>query len=191
MARHAGGIVPVERLRRAETDDLEETLREITRLLMSNIMTPAGLRLLRITNAESNRMPEIGAYTYRNGTEQTLDYLADLFQRRLGDEAEEDWREAALAFLNSVISGPPTQTAWGVAFNDESIERHIVYSVRLFLFGLLPRRDAAGSRPGSDALAGGDVRIRELQQENEVLRKLLVDSMLQKEAAQSKRPDVA
>ena len=56
-------IVPVDRLRAAETDDAEETLLRIGQLLVANILSPAGLRLMRITNAESARMPEIGAFT--------------------------------------------------------------------------------------------------------------------------------
>ena len=76
-------IVPVERLHAAERDDLEETLLNIARILIANIMSPAGIRLLRITNTESYRMPDIGAYTYRRGTAQTIAYLVDLFERRL------------------------------------------------------------------------------------------------------------
>jgi AcrR family transcriptional regulator len=51
-------MLPVDRLREAETADLEETLLEIGRLLVTNILTPEGLRLLRITNVESIRFPD-------------------------------------------------------------------------------------------------------------------------------------
>ena len=66
-------IVPIEELRAAECDDLEETLLNIGRILLANIMSPGGIRLLRITNAESGRLPEIGAFTYQRGTERTID----------------------------------------------------------------------------------------------------------------------
>ena len=72
-------IVPVERLRAAETDDLEQTLLAIGEVLLANIMSPAGLRLLRLTNAESARSPEIGVTNVQQGTEPTIAYLADLF----------------------------------------------------------------------------------------------------------------
>lgn len=188
-------IVPVERLRAAEAGDLEETLRNVTRILITNIMTPSGLRLLRITNVESSRRPEIGAYTYKYGTERTIAYLADLFRRRIGraNVPTDEWRGAAIAFLNSVISGPPTQSAWGLMFDEQSIERHIVYSVRLFLFGLLPRDSAqadATSMQASPATSSTSqdeqrtavdpARLRQLEEENQLLRKLLVDTMLEK-----------
>src|SRR2546426_1186967 len=76
-------ILPVEALRASESEDLEETLLRVGQILVANIMTPAGLRLLRITNAESGRMPEIGAYTFKHGTGRTIAYLADLFRRRI------------------------------------------------------------------------------------------------------------
>src|SRR5580704_13171607 len=42
-------IVPVEQLRAAESDDVEDTLLRVGQILMENLMSPAGLRLLRIT----------------------------------------------------------------------------------------------------------------------------------------------
>lgn len=195
-------IVPVERLHALECEDLERTLRDIARVLIRNIMTPAGLRLLKITNAEAGRRPDISVFTYEHGTRQTILYLADLFRRRIGPAAGpiDDWEEAAIAFLNSVVSGPPTKTAWGLSFDDESVERHIVFTVRLFIFGLMPRDAQAGVEAGpksglgesaraaslSDApvpaghgSAASGVRMRELEEENRTLRKLLVDTMLE------------
>ena len=75
-------IVPIERLRAAEEDDLEASLLAVGQILLANIMSPAGLRLLRLTNSESSRSPEIGAYNVAQGTEPTIAYLAALFVRR-------------------------------------------------------------------------------------------------------------
>jgi len=159
-------IVPVERLRAAETDDLEETLLAIGRILVANIMTPAGIRLLRIANAESVRLPEIGAYAYREGTARTMAYLADLFERRIGVGAGElgDWNQAAVAFMYLVVTGPPTMTAWGMTLDDATVDHHTRFGVRLFLHGLLPRDVPEASQ---------------LLEENRRLRELLVDSMLE------------
>ena len=146
-------IVPVVALREAECDDLEETLQRIGGMLVANILSPAGIRLLRLTNAEANRMPDIGAYNVALGTQPTLAYLADLFQRRLGNGAgDED--EAALAFLHLVVGGPASTAAWGVALEPAAVDRHTRYCVHLFLHGLLPEpRAGALARPGDGRLA--------------------------------------
>ena len=135
-------IVPIERLQAVETADFEETLLQVGRVLLTNIMRPAGLRLLRIANAESVRMPEISAYSNQMGTEPTLRYLADLLRRRTGETIGEplDCDEAALAFLHLVVGGPACLTAWGVVLGADEIERHTSYCVRLFLYGPPPAR---------------------------------------------------
>ena len=133
-------IVPVERLREAETGDLEESLLAIGRILVANILSPAGLRLMRLTNAESGRMPEIGAYSVKMGTEPTLAYLADLFDRHLGRPGQpfEAASDAAQAFLNLVVGGPANASAWGVVFEPDDLDRQLRFSVHLLLHGLLP-----------------------------------------------------
>ena len=135
-------IVPVERLRAAETDDIEETLLRIGSILVENVLSPAGLRLLRLTNAESVRMPEISTDNVQRGTEPTLSYLADFFRRRLAgpDGTMPDAVDAAAAFLNIVVGGPASNAAWGMRIDPAEVERHTRYSVRLFLHGLLPSR---------------------------------------------------
>lgn len=138
-------IVPVGKLRSAERENLEQTLLQIAQLLLANILSPEGLRLLRLSNAVSANMPEIAAHNTRTGTEPTLAYLADLFRRRLlpanAPEAEAD--EAALAFLHLVVGGPASTAAWGVQLNDDEMERHTRYCVRLFLHGALPAKGSA------------------------------------------------
>jgi len=132
-------IVPVELLRSAETDDLDETLVRVGSLLVENMLSDAGLRLLRITNAEAYRMPEIGAFTNERGTRSTLEYLADLFRRRVkrrnGRAIDAD--KAAFAFLNIIVGTPANLTTWGMSFDRKSINEHARYSVQLFLHGLL------------------------------------------------------
>jgi len=182
-------IVPIETLQAAESDDLEETLLRIGRILVANIMTRAGLRLLRITNAESVRMPEIGAFAYRHGTGRTLVYLADLFRRRVkpsgGELADAD--ESALAFLNLVVAGPPNMALSGVAVDEAEIDRHTRAAVSLFLHGLLPRE-----APGAGATTVGpcDAQAQDLsalEAENRRLRTLLVQAMLEAAALKEGR----
>jgi TetR/AcrR family transcriptional regulator, mexJK operon transcriptional repressor len=179
-------IVPIENLQAAESDDIEETLLRVGQILVANIMSPAGLRLLRITNAESARMPEISAYTYQQGTEPTLAYLADLFHRRIrpGGVEMQDADEAALGFLYMVVGGPASMTAWGVVLDDAAISRHTRYCVRLFLLGLLPRERETPQRRHSAAKAQ---KRKVLEAENGRLKKLLAEAMLDV-AALKERP---
>jgi AcrR family transcriptional regulator len=137
-------MIPVEVLQEAESEDLEETLLKIGQILVENIMTPEGLRLLRITNAEANRMPEISAYTYEQGTGPTLRYLSDLFARCAGypEDSKSEADAAALAFLYLVVGGPASLSAWGVPLGEDEINRHTRYCVRLFLHGVLGQKAA-------------------------------------------------
>jgi AcrR family transcriptional regulator len=140
-------LVPVERLRAAEQDDLEKTLLAIARMLLANILSPAGMRLLRLSNAVSVSMPEIAANNTRMGTEPTLAYLADLFRRRLlpPDAPAPEADEAALAFLHLVVGGPASTAAWGVVLDEAAVERHTRYCVRLFLHGALPAQETGAA----------------------------------------------
>ncbi len=133
-------VVPVEQLRACETEDLEQTLLGIGRILVSNILSPAGLRLLRITNTESYRMPEIGAYTHDRGTRPTMEYLADLFRRRLSEgRGFPDAERYAMSFLNLVVGSPARTMAWGIPLDDADIEARTRHCVHLFLNGILYR----------------------------------------------------
>ncbi len=145
-------IVPVERLQAAEADDLETTLFNIGELLVTNVLSPAGLRLLRLTNEVSAHMPEIGIYNVQHGTEPTLEYLADLFRCRLGD-ANKDADLAAQAFLSIVVGGLANNVAWGLVIGPDDIGRHVRYSVHLFLHGLLADREVRES-DGNEQLRG-------------------------------------
>lgn len=182
-------IVPIEVLRAAETDDFEETLLRIGRILVANVMSPKGLQLLRITNAEATRMPEIGVFTHRNGTERTLLYLADLMRRhaREADEDLADADEAAIAFMNLVVGGPPVMAAWGVVLDEETVDRHTRYGVRMFLRGLLTRRPASDGAPADNSGTTCTSQLQALEEENRRLRKLLVESMLETAALKEAR----
>jgi AcrR family transcriptional regulator len=153
-------MVPVAQLRAAEAGDLEKTLLTIAQMLLANILSPAGLRLLRLSNAVSVSMPEIAASNTRMGTEPTLAYLADLFRRRLlpADAPAPEADEAALAFLHLVVGGPASTAAWGVTMEEEAIERHTRYCVRLFLHGALPTQ-------GSGAIERENRRLKALVEE--------------------------
>lgn len=170
--------MPIDRLHAAEDDDFETTLARIAGILVANIMSPAGLRLLRLTNAESGLMPDVGAYAVKYGTGPTLEYLADLFRRK-GGLAPSDLpnsEDAAQAFLYLVVGGLANNAAWGAIPDDETIDRHTRYTLRIFLHGY---------RPGTaTAPAGSDVAA--LEEDNLRLKKLLAETMIQLDQARDK-----
>ena len=153
-------IVPIDRLRAAETDDLEASLLAIGEILVSNIMSPAGLRLMRLTNAVSGSMPEIGAYNVMAGTQPTIDYLANLFARRIAPLGSGAAVLSGQAFLN-LVPGPAVSAEWGVTADPHAIEQHTKHAVRLFLHGML-----ANDQPCDGAL----------EEENRRLRKVLAET---------------
>ena len=132
-------LVPVEQLRAAEVDDLEQSLLAIGRILVANILSPAGMRLMRITNSESIRMPEIGDYAVRQGTAPTVAFLQDFLSRRLPGRypSPADSNAVAYAFLQLVVGGPANIMAWGVRLTPEEVELQTRHGVRLFLHGIL------------------------------------------------------
>lgn len=198
-------IVPVERLRAAESDDVEQTFLRIGQILVANVINPAGMRLYHITNAESGRLPEIGAFSYTQGTAPTVAYLADFIRRcvRVNGAQVSDPEEAAMAFLFLVVGGPASSTAWGVVLSETEIENYTRNAVQLFLHGLLNTRQGVGGaqgRPVSLPLAheqpakseGHDAATpiasdrTALEEENRRLKLLLADSMLEIAALREK-----
>ena len=129
-------VVPAEHLRAAETDDLEETLQNVARLMVANVRSPSGMRLSRIAHAEVFRMPEIGAYLWERTAHVALTYLVDLFRRRLLPEGADpaQAQDAADAFLILVVEGAFQTKVWQ-KISDEELDRLVVYRTKLFLNG--------------------------------------------------------
>jgi AcrR family transcriptional regulator len=126
-------------LRELEGDDIEASLVAIATAIETMLMSPVGVKLIRITNSESYRMPEIGEYTYKRGHRQIGIYLADFFRRRIfADSAEvPDLDDLATMFLN-LLSSPARLDAWGLKNEPIVVETFVRRRVRLFLHGILP-----------------------------------------------------
>jgi AcrR family transcriptional regulator len=141
-------VIPHDELRAAETADFEETMLRVADLLIRNATSPDGLRLMRITNAEAYRHPEVGTYALRTGTMHSVEYLADLFRRRLdrGDGFPD--AEAYAGSFISMLLTPARVLAWGEAYDEEDIRKHVRHCVQLLLHGLPGRvRVAQGDEP--------------------------------------------
>lgn len=129
-------VVPEEKLHAAECDDIEETLLAVARLMVDKVRSPAGIRLARIANAEVFRMPEIGTYLWERTAQVALDYLSDLFRRRLWQNAPSPQviHDTAMAFLILIVEGSFQMTAWERSGRD-AFDRQVAFRVRLFLKG--------------------------------------------------------
>src|SRR5262249_8432977 len=134
-------FVPMDTLRALETEDLEETLIRVARVRLANALSPAGVSLQRIINAESYRFPEIFSLAYEQGGQPTMDFLIELFERKTasGEVRVENPRIAAGAFLSLVLAGPARVSWGGQALSEAEIETRIGVCVRLFLNGARPR----------------------------------------------------
>lgn len=136
---HAIGdyVVPPDQLRLAETDDLEATLLAVAQLMVAKIRSPAGVRLARIANAEIFRIPEIATYLWERTAQVALDYLTDLFLRRLWTSPHDSQtaKDVALAFLILVVEGSFQTVEWDKV-SDDQFQRQLTYRTRLFLHGL-------------------------------------------------------
>ena len=155
-------IVPVERLRAAEGADLEQSLLSVGGILLANIMSPAGLRLLRLTNAE------IGPPARDRCLQCPGGYRADhcLSRRAVSPPAGRCRRPARSArggrhFLH-LVTGPGIDAAWGVQRDEAALARHIRMSVRLFLHGLLAPRSGEDEELLDNALAALDAAREQL-----------------------------
>lgn len=134
-------IVPVEALRAAETTDLEETLIAVARIRLDSVISPAGVRLQRILNAEAYRFPDIYRLAYDQGTLPAVRFIAEVLARHAATGAIDidDPELLGTAFLSLVVSGPALGVLWGAVFDRGVMDERIRVCVRLFLDGVRPR----------------------------------------------------
>lgn len=128
-------LADIGQLSDKESDDLEATLIAVATAIVTTLLSPAGLQLIRITNAESYRMPEIGRQTYGKAHGLIVHYLHDLFDRRLSPVRGQDTDDLATAFLN-LISSPARLNAWGLEDGPLDVDAFVKKRVGLFLHGV-------------------------------------------------------
>lgn len=133
--------VPRAALEAVATQDLEETLRAIARLRIANVATPVGTKLQRILGAQAYRFPELFNAAFEEGAGPTIDFLSELFLRygKQGAIGVTEPRRAAAAFLSVAVGGPARIIVSGNKLSAAEIEKHVRFSVGLFLFGLRGR----------------------------------------------------
>lgn len=134
-------VVPGDKLEALDRGDLEQTLTGVARFRVSQLMTPAGLRLQRIINTESYRFPEIFTWSYEMGALPIVEFLASIFARETasGRLALDEPVMAANVFMSMVVSGPVRIIVSGNRLAQKEIDERLRFSIRLFLDGARPR----------------------------------------------------
>ncbi len=134
-------IVPIETVRASESANLEETLIRVAHIRIANLMTPEGLRLQRVLNAEAYRFPDIFDHFFAQAAKPTVDYLAELLDRQsaLSEIVTENSARAAVAFMSMVVGAPARSLVAGGHIAPAELDERIRFSVRLFLNGVRPR----------------------------------------------------
>lgn len=134
-------VTPLAELMALDHGDLRETLEWIARLRISRFLTPRGLRLQQIIQAESYRFPQIAEWHYQQSSLPVLNYVASLLQRaaRDGTIRKCDPAEAAAAFMSLVVGGQVRSIVGGRTPSSKDIDRRVSFTVELLLEGLLQR----------------------------------------------------
>ncbi|WP_410656982.1 TetR/AcrR family transcriptional regulator [Amycolatopsis sp. lyj-112] len=98
----------------AETDDLENALRQHARITVSGIMNPEVLQMRRLVMAEADRFPEVGRQYYERSWVRTTGLLAETLTRltERGLLKVDDPARAAYLFAWLVVSIPLQRTAF-------------------------------------------------------------------------------
>ena len=132
----------LESLKQLESDSLEETLKRVAQARIHKMLSPDGIRLQRILNAEAFRFPGLIERVYRDSTGPTVEFLSTilLHHAEMGaiDAAEPE--ASAAIFLNMAVGTPARAALAGLlpgAFMSQ--ESHVDYCVHLFLNGVIKR----------------------------------------------------
>ena len=138
--------LPLEAMKSADRGDLAETLTSIARMRLAHVLSPTGLRLQRILNAESYRYPDIFNSAFEQGTKPLIDFLAEVLARHAaaGHAEISDPQRAATVFMSMVVGGPARIFISGNTISDDELDARTRFSVDLFLRGVLPRSSCAG-----------------------------------------------
>ncbi len=134
-------VTPLADMVSLDRGDLRETLEGIARLRIMRFMTPSGLRLQRIIQAESYRFPRIADWHYQQSSLPVLTYVAGLLQRGMqeGEIVKCDPHQGASAFMSLVVGSQMRTIVGGRTPSSKDIDQKVSFTVRLLLDGLRQR----------------------------------------------------
>jgi TetR/AcrR family transcriptional regulator, mexJK operon transcriptional repressor len=129
----------------AETDDVENAIRDLARATIAGLMNPELLKMRRLVIAEAERFPSLGREYYERSWVRTLGLLAGTFRTLTvrGLLAVEDPERASYIFTWLIASIPANKVAFlGDAAIDppEELAAQADEAARVFLAAYTPRR---------------------------------------------------
>lgn len=133
--------VSQEELAATDRATIEETLMAFAWLRVDQVLTPNGLKLQRIINAEGYRFPGILSDMFERSGMPSVRFLAGILERetRAGRLDVSECMEAATVFLSMVVGGPVRSIVLGQPLSQAEIAARIAFAVRLFLRGAQAR----------------------------------------------------
>ncbi len=141
-------IAPTDSMKAAVTDDLETSLLRIARTRVIETVAPDALRLQRIINAESLRIPEV-LRAYEEAALPAVRFIADLIRAHQSRDLSmaHDPEFAARAFIG-MIAATNRLVVLGKNADRNLLEVSVEKGVQLFLNGLRNiRLDRTMTRP--------------------------------------------
>lgn len=133
--------LPPEKLQEAATADLRETLLSVARLRIANLSRPETIKLQRVLTAQSYHFPDLFTDAFGRSMAPTITFLEQQLTRhaQTGAVTLLDPRQTATAFLSLVVGGPARVIVAGNPLHAQEIERHLEFTVDLFLNGIRTR----------------------------------------------------
>jgi AcrR family transcriptional regulator len=121
--------------------DIEQTLRAVARLRVTNVSDPASIKLQRVLTAQAHRFPDLFDAAFAHGVGPTIAFLCDLFAAAevRGELSVYEPERAASAFLSLVVGGVARIIVAGSPISEAEVEARIDYGLRLFLDGVRRR----------------------------------------------------
>ncbi len=135
-------LVPLSELEEMATGDLESALVTLATAMVDNYISPRGLRLHRVVNAEAYRFPGLIQLIYEKDTKPVIQFLTNLFARHTQiEQLQIDRPEATGALFFAIAVGAPARAflSGGPLADAENLDDYIHHCVRLFLNGIKRR----------------------------------------------------
>ena len=133
----AVGLVQMVTETFADSDNVEQSLRELAQRFIANLMEPDVLRLRRLVIATAERFPDVGRTWYESGFERALEALAGSFELLTAQGAlnVEDPLTAANHFVGLLLWIPVNRVMFtgGNAYSESEIATFATDAVDTFL----------------------------------------------------------